>query len=88
MPTFSDADDLERLVRHFLADPEERHRVAHRGMELVRDHHTFDTRAARFTELTPAPRRPEAGVVTLKRGNSNGNPAAQNQGAVSRRKTQ
>jgi GT2 family glycosyltransferase/spore maturation protein CgeB len=51
VPTFSDADELERMVRHFLADPEERHRIALQGMELVRNLHTFDHRAARFTEL-------------------------------------
>jgi spore maturation protein CgeB len=51
VPTFSDADDLENLVRRLLADPDERTQKAERGMELIRRDHTFDARAARFTEL-------------------------------------
>ncbi len=51
VPTFSEAGELEGLVRHLLANPEERSQRAERGMELVRLHHTFDARADRFTEL-------------------------------------
>jgi O-antigen biosynthesis protein len=51
VPTFSDADELENLVRHFLAERDDRAQRVQQGMEHVREHHTFDARAARFTEL-------------------------------------
>ena len=51
VPTFTDAEDLDSLVRRLLDDPGERAQRVQQGMEYVREHHTFDARAARFTEL-------------------------------------
>jgi GT2 family glycosyltransferase/spore maturation protein CgeB len=51
VPTYSSREELAELVRHYLAHPAERKQLAARGMKIVRDHHTFDARAAVFDDL-------------------------------------
>jgi hypothetical protein len=43
---FGDLDDCKRKIRHFLARPEERERIAANGYEHVRDNHSFMHRIA------------------------------------------
>jgi len=43
--TYSDREELERLIDRYLADPAERHRLAERGRRIVLERHTFEDRA-------------------------------------------
>jgi GT2 family glycosyltransferase/spore maturation protein CgeB len=51
VPTFGSAAELREIVERYLNEPEERGRLAKRGTELVRTHHSFDARAAEFAEI-------------------------------------
>jgi hypothetical protein len=51
VPTYESADDLERLVRLYLSDPDERRRLADQGQEMIRSAHSFDHRAEEFDTL-------------------------------------
>ncbi|MDQ1476913.1 MAG: hypothetical protein QOE62_2142 [Actinomycetota bacterium] len=50
VPTFTDSDELRRLVDEALADPEAARARARRGMDIVIAHHTFGHRAAEFLD--------------------------------------
>jgi len=50
MPTFADANDLEAKIRYYLAQPDERRRLAARARDLVAPH-VFDDRAAHILAI-------------------------------------
>ena len=52
--TYRSADHLRDLIERFLADPEERRRVAEVGRRSVLERHTFAHRAARIMETANA----------------------------------
>jgi spore maturation protein CgeB len=51
VPTFDTEEELRELIARYLADPDERSRLARAGMEAVRAHHSFDARARVFSEV-------------------------------------
>ena len=51
VPTYDDADELERVVRELLADDDRRRRIALEGAKLVAESHTFTHRAAQLKDL-------------------------------------
>jgi len=52
VPTFSDADELERLVTYYRENPDERALLVERGRAIVASEHGFDQRAHQFLSLT------------------------------------
>jgi Glycosyl transferases group 1 len=51
LDVYRDPADLRRLVRHYLAHPEERRRIAAAGQSHVHRHHTYDERMGRLAGL-------------------------------------
>ncbi|MDJ0923757.1 MAG: glycosyltransferase [Acidimicrobiia bacterium] len=51
VPTYSTKSELRDLVNHYLSAPDERKRLAEKGMEIVRRHHSFDVRARELDRL-------------------------------------
>ncbi len=50
VPTYRTRHELAESVEHYRANPEERSRLATRGMLVVRSRHTFDVRASEFLD--------------------------------------
>lgn len=60
--TFTDIDDLAARIRHLLAHPDERDRIARAGHERVRREHTY---RIRFEALIAAAGRARRGTATV-----------------------
>ena len=52
--TYTDRDDLRRLIDEYLADPDARRRLADKGRAIVLERHTFRQRADRILEAVDA----------------------------------
>jgi spore maturation protein CgeB/GT2 family glycosyltransferase len=50
LPNFDTAEELQVLIKHYLANPEEREALAAKLRAEVLAHHTYDNRAATFKE--------------------------------------
>ncbi len=51
LDVYPDPAGLHRLVRHYLAHPDQRRRIAAAGQSHVHRHHTYDERMARLMDL-------------------------------------
>lgn len=67
---WTDADDLREKIKYFLANKDERQRIADAGTAFVREHHSFTARVDElFKSLLPlAKRRPREFVTFHYRG--------------------
>ena len=57
VPVFRSKQDLADILERYSGDPEERRRLAQRGMELVRREHSFDARAKQLVAMIEEPLR-------------------------------